>query len=174
MKHTASEVLLRRLETFLRERLPVQLAEYSDEQIQLVPPQLIQLHESEITLFPAIKLLWQATDYEQLVEETDEYELRKTVHTLLIDVIVAGNDPTRLVWMTHRYVAAIEDLIQSATLADKTLDFPTQATGLLNRFGVNLEPSWKILRKYEFEQGALGTNKSILVQRHLLDFEAQY
>jgi hypothetical protein len=174
MKHTASEVLLRRLDTLLRERLPAKLAEYSDEQLQLEAPQLIQQHESEINLFPAIKLLWQATDYEQLVEETNDYELRKTVHTVLIDVIVAGNQPDLLVWTIHRYVAAIEDLIQSATSADKVLDFPTQATGLLNRFGVNLDPTWKILRKYEFEQGVLGTNKSILVQRHLLDFEATY
>lgn len=174
MKHVTTEVLLRRLETFLRENLPAKLAEYSDEQVELIPPQIIQNHESEVTLFPAIKLLWQATDYEQLVAETDEYELRKTVHTVLIDVIVSGNQPDLLVWIIHRYVAALEDLIQSATVADKTLDFPTQATGLLNRFGVNLDPSWKILRKYEFEQGALGTNKSIFVQRHLLDFEAQY
>lgn len=175
MKQVNSELLVRRLLDHLRANLPAKLAEHSDEQIQLQPPQLLLNHDSEINLFPAIKVLWQITENERLVDETDEYTLVKTVHTCLIVVMLAGGDPEKLVWETHRYVAAIEDCIQSASLADKTVDFPTDVpAGLVARLKLNFDPSWKILRKYEFESGSLPTNKSILVQRHLLDFEAQY
>ena len=175
MKQVDSELLVRRLLDHLRANLPATLAEYSDEQIKLQPPQLLLNHNSEVNIFPAIKVLWQITDYEQLVAETEAYELRKTIHTCLIVVMLAGGDPEKLAWETHRYVAAIEACIQSATLADKTLSSPLDVpTGLVDRLKLNFDPVWKILRKYEFESGSLPTNKSILVQRHLLDFEAQY
>jgi hypothetical protein len=175
MKQVDSELLIRRLLDHLRAKLPATLAAYSDEQIQLQPPQLLLNYDGETNLFPAIKVLWQVTDYDQLVDESDTHELRKTIHTCLLVVMVAGGDPERLVWETHRYVAALEDCLQSATLADKTLhsalDVPT---GLADRLKLQLDPQWRILRKYEFESGSLPTNKSILVQRHLLDFEASY
>jgi hypothetical protein len=175
MKQVDSEILVRRLLDHLRANLPATLAEYSDEQIKLDPPQLLLNHDSEINLFPAVKVLWQITDYNQLVDETEAYELRKTIHTCLIVVMLAGGDAEKLVWETHRYVAAIEDCIQSASLADKTVDFPSNVpTGLVDRLKLNFDPVWKILRKYEFESGSLPSNKSILVQRHLLDFEASY
>jgi hypothetical protein len=175
MKQVDSEILVRRLLDHLRAELPRVLEDYSDEQIKLQAPQLLLNHDSETTIFPAIKVLWQVTDYEQLVAETEAYELRKTIHTCLIVVMLAGGDPEKLVYETHRYVAAIEHCIQSATLADKALDSNTNApTGLADRLKLNFDPVWKILRKYEFESGSLPSNKSILVQRHLLDFEAQY
>ena len=175
MKYCDSELLIRRLLTYLRTNLPSVLAEFSDEQIKLKPPQLLVNHDNEITLFPAIKILWQVTDYEQLVAETNEYELRKTIHTCLFVVMLAGGDAEKLVWETHRYVAAIEACIQAATVGDKTVESLSDVpTGLADRLKINFEPTWKILRKYEFESGALPGKSSILIQRHLLDFEAQY
>lgn len=173
-KEHSSELVLLRLKDYLSANLPSKLVELSDHEITLESPQLVLDYEGEVNLFPAIRLLWQSTEYEQLVEETSEYELRKTIHSILIDVVVASGEREKLTRMTLRYCAAIEALIQSATDADKTLDSTSSVPSEALRFNLNLDPEWKIARKYVIGEGGVGGASSALFQRHVLEFEAIY